>query len=56
MPDGEHLLLSSGWYGQSRISIIKFDFDTCSFKTIFSENNEPNYFAEGLTRVGDKVY
>lgn len=55
MPDNQHLVVSSGWYGESRVSIYKFDFEDCSFEETFKEMNEKQYFAEGLTRVGDKL-
>ena len=51
-----HLILSSGWYGHSRIMVFKYDFDTCSFIKTFSEDLEKKYFAEGITRIGDKIY
>jgi glutamine cyclotransferase len=56
LDDQEHLAVSSGWYGFSRVSLYKFDFDTCLFYKTAQEFTEPKMFGEGLTRVGDKLY
>ena len=54
--DGEHMVVSSGWYGFSRIVVFKYDFDDCLFYKTFEEYLEPKYFAEGVTRIGDQFY
>lgn len=51
-----HLVLSSGWYGYSRIVVFKYDFDTCLFYKTFTEFLESKYFAEGVTRIDDQLY
>lgn len=55
LSDDKHIAVSSGWYGQSRVNIFSMDWDNCKFKQTFEEKTDPNYFAEGLTRVGDKL-
>lgn len=54
--DGMHFALSSGWYKASRVSIFKFDFQTCSFFETFKQFVDEKYFVEGLTIVKDKIY
>ena len=56
LPDNQHLVVSTGSYGVSKIIVYKFNIEACSFEQTFLENLDPKLFGEGLTRVGDKVY
>ena len=50
-------MLSSGWRQTSKLVLIKFDLDTCTFNEEIVKNMESQYFAEGITVVDDrKVY
>lgn len=49
-------MLSSGWYDYSRMLIFDYDFEACKFDEVFNEDLEKKYFAEGITRINDKVY
>jgi glutamine cyclotransferase len=50
------MLLSGGWYGESKIAIFKYDFNTCMFYETFNTSIGSQFFGEGLTRIGDTVY
>ena len=50
-------MISSGWYGVSKLVLLKYNLEKCLFEEIFSENNEKAQFAEGCTLTnGNKIY
>jgi glutamine cyclotransferase len=53
MPDQKTLLISSGLYSKSKLVMLKFDMEACSFETTYSWNVDSKYFAEGLTVAND---
>lgn len=53
LSDQRTLLLSSGLYAKSKIMLIQFDMNKCSFKTTFEKKIEDKYFAEGVTVAND---
>ena len=49
MPGGKSLLVSTGWYKNSKVVLLDFDINECSFKEIFEYKLEDKYFGEGAT-------
>ena len=48
--------MSSGKYVLSKLVLIEFDFESCSFTETFSKDVDSELFAEGVTIVDDKAY
>ena len=56
LSDNKTLILSSGKYVLSKLVLIDFDFESCSFTETFSKDVDSELFAEGVTIVDDKAY
>ena len=47
------LMISTGWYGMSKIEAYSYDILKCTFEKIASEALEEKYFGEGLTLINN---
>mgnify|MGYP006113778789 CR=1 FL=1 len=53
LSDSKTLLLSSGLYSKSKLLMLKFNMDQCTFETIYEQKMDNKYFAEGITVAND---
>ena len=47
------MAISSGWTGHSKLVLLNYNFDTCTFTETFSQDNDKDVFAEGLSITND---
>ena len=46
-------MISTGWYGMSKVEAYSYDIQKCKFKKVASEALEAKYFGEGLTLINN---
>ena len=55
--DARTLMVSAGWYAQSKLVLLDYSFEHCRFDEIFEEPIGDKYFAEGLSLSNEnKIY
>lgn len=54
--DDKTLMISSGLYDQSKLTLLKVNMAKCTYEEIFSKDLDSQFFAEGITNANGKLY